>query len=338
MRILNIDGLDFVPAFKQLGHDVLSIGTSPHCTVRLDEPMSLKRLQHILTSKQFKPDLVVWVDQCKPPQVLGLETLNAVIIGYTIDQYCNPWHQAYSSAFDMVLVAQRDYVDGFAKEFPARPAKWFPLFCNLTRDADQGISRDIPVGFVGTVTGSINIRRAPFLAQFKKHCPLVIKQGDYVPIFNRCRIVLNQSAAEELNFRIFQAMACGAVLLTEEAHNGLTELFTPGTHLLTYPRDNAALAASIAKQALSNPKLMDIAKAGRDRVRQRHSDVARAREIIAHATRLTQKDAPIKRLTALPSIRRRLATGFRILSLDDKLPLPQELRNFYIDLANQYWT
>ncbi len=337
MRIITLDGLDFVSAFKKLGHDVLSIGTSKNCSVCLQEPLSLKRLRAILASKQFEPDLILWSDQCKPPQVIGIETLNTVVMGYSIDQYCNPWHQPYSIAFDMILVAQRDYVEIFANEYPARPARWFPLFCAMDRDKDTGESRDIPVGFVGTVTGSINTRRAPFLAQFKKRCPLVVKQGDYVPIFNRCRIVLNQSAASELNFRVFQAMACGAVLLTEEAENGLTELFAPGTHLLTYPRDDAAAAAQIARQALDNPHLEAIAHAGRDRVHQRHSDMARAREIISHAKRLKQKGAPAARLAKLSLIKERIATAFRVLAIDDSLPLPQDLRSFYVNLANQYW-
>lgn len=48
----------------------------------------------------------------------------------------------------------------------------------------------------------------------------------------------------ELNFRVFQAMACGAAVLTEATDNGLDELFTVGLEVLTYPRGAVAAALS----------------------------------------------------------------------------------------------
>ncbi len=144
----------------------------------------------------------------------------SLTIGFSIDQYCNPWHVPYSAAFDCFLVAQKDYLSLFSLDQIRRPVRWFPLFCDPGKDKDLGVERDIPVSFVGTLGGRFNKEREPFLKSFKRECPLLILSGDYVPVFNRSRLVLNQSAAGECNFRMFQAMACGALLLTEDTGNG----------------------------------------------------------------------------------------------------------------------
>lgn len=328
MRILNLDGHYFVEPFRKMGHEVLWLGSDPGCDVRLETVISLADLLALLGERAFTPDLVVWSDICRPPSVIGIESLPAVTVGFSIDQYCNPWHMAYAAAFDLMLVAQKDYLPLFEQEQLGNELEWFPLFCNPSRDADQGLERDVPVSFVGTVEGSINKERKHFLNDFKKRHPLFVTQGDYVPVFNRSRIVLNQSAAGELNFRVFEAMACGAALLTEDVENGLKDLFTDRESVLLYPRGDAAGAAEAARRALADGSAETIAAKGRHEVTARHSSTVRAAHIVRRAEELLARGTSWRKRQQ-PLVRRRLANAYTILATDDQLPLNRELRAFY---------
>lgn len=327
MRILNLDGHYFVEPFKRMGHDVLWVGPANECDVRLTQTISLASLLKILEERGFIPDITVWADICRPPSVLGIETLPGITVGYSIDQYCNPWHPSYSAAFDLMLVAQKDYLQMFVGE-TAATIEWAPLFYDAAKVKDMGLDRDIPVSFVGTVNGSINKERHDFLQAFKKHQPIFITQGDYVPIYNRSRIVLNQSAVGELNLRIFEAMACGAAVLTEETGNGLQDLFTNGEDILLYPRGNSQIASIIARTALENSELAEIAKKGRRNVIANHSTVVRARHIIKKATEIAAQ-GPTWRKTHIRETQKRIANTYNILAIDNQLPLPQEMRTFF---------
>ena len=59
--------------------------------------------------------------------------------------------------------------------------------------------------------------------------------GNFYPILHRSRMALNQNAFSEVNFRCFEAMACGAALLMEQCGNGLDELFTPDEDISPIP-------------------------------------------------------------------------------------------------------
>ena len=334
MRIVNLHLPVFVETFRKLGHDVLSLGTTPDCDVTLAEPLSHRRFLELLHSRDFLPDLVFWCDACQPPWVFGFETLPAVTIGYSIDQYMHPWHVPYSAAFDTLFVAQKDYLPLFASAVD-RPAAWMPLFCQPARLPDPDTVRDVPVSFVGTLDGVVNAGRRPFLEAFARHAPLVVASGDFVPVYGRSRIVLNQSAAGELNFRLFEAMACGAAVLTEDTSNGLTELFTPGQDLLIYPRGDALAAAAIARVALASSGLGNLAASGRRKTLARHGVTVRARQILATAARLAAEGAPGRRRAALAGVRAEVRKAYAFLATDASLALASGERQFFLDMAGR---
>jgi hypothetical protein len=333
MRILNLHNTAFVATFRKRGHDVLSIGTTADCDVRLAEPLSCKRLLDLLAARGFRPDLAFWCDGCQTPWIFGIETLPAVTVGFSVDQYMHPWHVPYSAAFDAFFVAQKDYLPLFAAAPTGRPAVWMPLFCDPGRDRDPGGTRDIPVSFVGTLDGAVNPGRRPFLEAFRKLAPLYATTGRYQPVFGRSRIVLNQSAAGELNFRLFEAMACGAAVLTEATGNGLTDLFTPGRDVLTYRRGDPAQAAATALAALADPGLPALAAAGRRAVLARHTVTARARLVLDPAVARAAAGAPGERLARLPAVRAEVAKAYAMLATDERLPLAEGERRFFLEMA-----
>lgn len=335
MRILNLDGHYFVETFRRLGHEVLWLGPQQACDVQLTRTLSLGDLLAILERESFIPDLVIWADICKPPSVVGIENLPAVTVGYSIDQYCNPWHTPFSAAFDLMLLAQKDYIPVFEEANLGNELEWMPLFCHSHKDKDLGQERDIPVSFVGTVTGSINRERKAFLDAFKRQYPLFITKGNYVPVYNRSQIVLNQSAVGELNFRIFEAMACGAAVLTEETENGLHDLFANGEDVLLYPRGNPSAAVAVAREALSDPeRLKTIAINGKRNVVNNHSSLIRAKHILKRAREIAAA-GPTWRKQNAKLVRRTVGYAYTILAVDTQINLSQEQRDFYAAIGQK---
>lgn len=274
-------------ALADMGHNILHFHYANEAPYKLDHPVTADKLWQRLGD--FRPDITVYMDDGNMPVLIDPENLPCPAIYYSIDTYCNPWHAAYAHGFDLTLVAQKDFLPIFTEDNPN--AFWYPLFLPFhepfEHDEDSR-KRDVPIAFVGTLGHKNNPQRLPFLTEFKKLQPLIVRQGDYRDLFSRAKIVLNQTAFSELNFRCFEAMGLGAALLMEECGNGLTDIFTPGENILPpYPRGNAAVAALIARDYLRKPELLaDIARNGYNLVLSRHSAQVRARALIEMAVEL----------------------------------------------------
>lgn len=339
MNVLTIEGQRLVRDLRALGCTVLDIsGSDKRADIHIERPLFYKGLAALLDSRGFRPDVVIWMDQGNLPMVFGLEALDCVVLGYTIDDYCNPWHVPFSACFDAVFVAQRDYVSLFEAENLPRPTRWTPLFCDYERDIDTGADRDIPVSFVGTLNPRNIPDRFPFLESFRKHHPLYTKQGDYRPVFQRSRIVLNQSAIGELNFRVFEALGCGAACLTEDTDNGLADIFTIGeTMLPPYSKGNVASAESIARKMLARPEeLATIAKAGRDLVRSEHTSRSRVAMLLEWAQVLAREGAPARRLAIRQRAAVGVATAMAFIAAELLDPTFARMRQSYENLAQGY--
>lgn len=335
MKIVIFECGILAPSFRKLGHEVLVISwslnaesTDNHIHVR--EPLYYKDLLFLFDKHSFHPDLVLWHDVGNIPRVWGLEALKCPTVGYFIDTYCNPWHIPYSFAFDLTLVAQKKAVSLFGDNRFPKLDKWMPLYCRNDKDYHEFEPRDIPVCFVGTVNNKQNVLRKEFLDEFARYCPIIVKQGDYRPLFARSKIVLNQSAAGELNLRAFEAAACGAVVLNEDCDNGFYDLFVPEHDTLpTYIRGDARNAAEIALEALSHEKkLSEIAYNGEKLVREKHSTLARATDIINMVQGL--EDASTRRLASAEFIRQQLAMSCAFIVGESKSLLqPKIVQHFY---------
>lgn len=334
MRIVSLEASYFVSCFRKMGHTVLSVGSRSDCEIRLSEPIAGDGLVNLLDQHQFRPDLILWADGCQPPGVLGFEMLPCPVIGFSIDQYCNPWHVPWSFCFDAFLVAQKDYLPLFASAHAPRAVEWFPLFFKPAARPPEPATRDIPVSFVGTVGATINTPRQAFLTEVGRSVPLLVRSGDFMPIYGRSQIVLNQSAAGEINFRFFEGPGCGALLLTERTDNGLEELLVPQEEVALYERGNALDAIRVCRELLSQPeRVREMAKAGQRRVLREHCLVARARHIVRLGEQLCQNKAWKWRIANRDFVARELAKVFTFLGTDSLLPLPPELTEAYLRLG-----
>ncbi len=277
MKILLINQDWFASELRDMGHEVAVCGPADHMEAKLGATMY--HIDHILTEmlNGFAPDVIVWLDNSAPLLIIGLEHCKIPLIFYSVDtQHHYELHSYLVKAFDYVLIAQRDYMVHFAET--ETPMAWFPLWA--PRLVAPSKEKKFDLTFVGNLNAELNPARVKFFEQLQEITPIHIQHGAYWEIFPHAEIVVNQTVKGDLNFRVFEAMMCGPVLLTEKTSNGLLELFTDGEQLVTYERGNAQSAADIANSLLSDPARMNrIAEAGRAAIISKHTALHRAIEL-----------------------------------------------------------
>lgn len=248
--------------------------------------------QDIVRLAGFVPDVLVVADKSRPPFVLGVEDFPCLTVFYSVDSHIHSWQPWYAQAFDFCLVSLRDHLSRFAGAFlPAERVHWSPAFAWEADAPDETIERNRDCLFVGTVSENTP-RRAVFLRELGSILPdLEVTRGDYRRLFPRARIVLNQCEHEDLNFRVFEALGCGACLLTPRIGHGLTELFAEGEELVCYAPHDAADAAARARELLGDPQRMArLRQAGLAAVNAGHRAGHRARAFSERLLALSDED------------------------------------------------
>ncbi|MDR1947069.1 MAG: glycosyltransferase [Desulfovibrio sp.] len=336
MKILNLDASALVPAFRSLGHIVISAGYRQDCDIRIDRPYNALAVYDRACSAGFVPDFAFLCDSGNLPYFHHIEELPCASALYSVDTWCNHWHLPYANAFDTVFAAQKDHAGAIAE--CGVPTFWLPLFAYSSCISQCGAPRNVPVSFVGNVGHRNNPDRAMFLRNFKSLHPLVLSSGPYPEVYGRSRIVLNQTAFSEINARCFEAMACGAALLTERGDPAMRELFEEGENILpVYVRNDWRGAAAEAARATADPeKLARVARAGQELVLGSHLDRHRAATITAAMESCLQENRVEKRLAELGRRKRLISTAYAMIGMDVTDPALQEHARYFMDLAADY--
>lgn len=279
MRILHLGNLQVVPALRALGHDVRVASQLCPLLVAPGRPVDV-RLLH----REIAPDADAFfmVDTLgRQSLAYGVEELPIPRVYWAIDVHLNfYWQRHYARLFDLVLAAQRDWVRLLRAD--GVPARWLPWGIDpQVFRADPVSARTVDVAFVGMVDGNrpkraavlAELRRRFTLAAFGESAATRLAESDMARVFRSAKIVFNESVFGDVNFRTFEAMACGALLLTERTGNGLTDLFTPDEHLAVYEPDD--LVAQVEHLLAAAGERERIAVAGQELVATRHTMAAR---------------------------------------------------------------
>jgi len=267
----------FAPELREFGHEVVTCGSEPHLEHRI--PFRTNSLENILAGLNgFIPDVILWHDNSMPTfLVSGLETTPIPLVLFSVDTFHHyQIHTYMAEIFDHVLVAQKDYVSAF--DGCGTPTTWLPLWA--PRFVEASDDKKWPVSFVGNLNAKLNPRRVTFFEKLEPRIPIHITQGSYWEFFPFSEIVVNQTVMGDLNFRVFEAMMCGALLLTERTPNGLFDLFQEGEHLFTYSPDSVEEATEKVTYLLQHPERMrQVARAGREEVLKKHLPKHRAETV-----------------------------------------------------------
>ena len=252
-RILLL-GQDWLQSeLQELGHEVVSASiTNRRCNVFITLPgLSFDELLAKLPNG-FLPDRIIYWDDSTVAWVTGLEESEIPKLLFAVDTHQHHhWHPQFSAVFDKTLVAHIDFLPLF-KEYAVNPS-WMPLWA--TRPAlPSAALRDLNVVFVGTVNPVLHPERAKFFSAVGQKVPLTILSGDYLQPYSKAKIVINQVVNGDLNFRVFEALSSGAMLLTPKIGNGLLELFQDSKDLVCYENGNADDAIEKINYYLNNDK------------------------------------------------------------------------------------
>lgn len=278
LSILVFNHAWLVEELRSFGHKVLSVGwSSRELDIRYESPaVPIEKILKMLP-RTFVPDCLLYLDDSGPVAALDLEHAPFPTMFYSIDAHHHMhWHKHFGRLFDKVLVAQKDLVPEMQSYNSS--AEWFPLWASEHLEPVE--PKSIDVCFRGTLDRKLHPERAAFFERLSQLVPVDALSAPFRDAFPRSRIVVNQAVRKDVNFRVFETLMCGALLVTPEIENGLKDLFTPGRHLVTYRDGDAEDAAEKIKYYLDHEEeRAAIAKSGRDEILAKHTAYHRARRV-----------------------------------------------------------
>ncbi len=251
-------------------HDV------PH---KLDDPMAqtLKQLPN-----QFDPAAYLWIDSGVADLAKELESLNVPRICYIIDTHCAfDTRLEIARRFNFTFLAQKTHLPHFVHAGITNVA-WMPLACSPELHDVGPMERTYDVAFVGAVPDDPNDRRKKLLDAVKARFPnSYIGRAwpeEMARIYAQAKIVINISAMRDINMRVFEGLASGAMLITDPS-DGLEELFKDKENLVVYPTDSE-LVGIIDHYLKHDADRVRIAAAGRALVLSEHTYRHRTRQMM----------------------------------------------------------
>ncbi len=158
---------------------------------------------------------------------------------------------------------------------------WLPHACDDELHKDLAVKRELDIAFVGNDGG---IPRKFLLQEIRERYPSSYignaSYRDIAGIYSRAKIGFNYSIADDINMRMFEVMACGAMLLTNHIDdNGFDEIFKDRKNLTTYksPKELFSLVEYYLKNV---PERERIAEAGKKLVISEHTYLKRTEYIL----------------------------------------------------------
>lgn len=252
----------------------------------------------------WEPDVVVVADKSRPPFVLGVENFPCHTVLYCVDTHIHSWYPYYAQAFDACMVSLRDHIITFTeRRLPDQHLWWSPAYARDT-DQPQEAEKQWDCLFVGTVSRSKTPRRYTFLNKLAKRMPLHVTQGAYRELYPRARVVLNYCELGDLNFRVFEALGCGACLLTPHVEHGFGQMFRKNVDLGIYKPDDVddVVAQTLALLESASTR-QSMAANGLATINAAHRACHRA-QTFTERVRALPADLPAKRCAEAGAIRK----------------------------------
>ena len=166
-----------------------------------------------------------------------------------------------------------------------------PVGCDPAVHGKKCDEKLYDIGFVGTLTNSK--RRAQLIDEIRTRFHFHYERcflERMAEVFSQSRIVFNVQPTNGLNMRVFEAMASGSMLLTDEAEgSGLSDLFEDRKHLVIYNSESELL--NLAEYYLINHEEREtIGRQGMAEVLARHTYEQRANGMTAIAAAFLGKN------------------------------------------------
>ncbi len=236
----------------------------------------------------WTPDLFLWVESSMsfPNFPSSIDKLRCPSAAYFIDSHTKlNWHIQFAPKFSHVFVAQKAYIPAFERA-GCKLVSWLPLACDPEIHGKRNTQKTCDISFVGHLYpgSALYQKRNEILSALQERFNVKIEQKYFEEMaesFSRAHLIFNISAKNDLNMRVFEALASGSLLITDRAPgSGLTDLFNDGEDLVVY--DDMRSLIELAGHYLKNTKeAEEIALSGMRKVLAHHTYENRAEEIFS---------------------------------------------------------
>jgi glycosyltransferase involved in cell wall biosynthesis len=260
--------------------------TPPYATHQIDLP--LDTCYQTLSSKLpqgYQPDFLLWIDSGHKELNSNIDVLTFPKIAYFIDTHVAPDELLeMATHFDCVFLAQKGQLELF-KNAGIEHVFWVPLGCSNDLHDVGILDRIYDIAYVGSFSAEEHDRRRLMFDQLKTQFPNN-KIGRFWPremarIYGQSKIVVNACYNRDVNMRVFEALASGALLITDEAE-GLEDLFQDRIHLVIYHSDDEL--PELIQYYLQNDEDRErIARAGQELALKEHTYGHRLNTILQQA-------------------------------------------------------
>ena len=196
--------------------------------------------------RAFSPELII--EEEKNDGLSRFTELYGKLIGipralWLIDAHCNLIeHVVYAKQFDYIFCAQSWFVPIIKREVKGK-VFFLPLCHTQTMTEYQQmlqttVDRDVPFSFVGHIR-SIHVDRRHYVARFLEVLPdFLALASDYqatLTYLRRSQKTFNCSLNNDLNFRVWEALACGAEVITDRVTD-VEQIKDLAKHLTLYDK------------------------------------------------------------------------------------------------------
>ena len=190
------------------------------------------------------------------------------------------WSVQKAATFDGVFTAQRAGVE-LMRSAGIRNVHWLPLACDPEFHQRYDVSKRFDVCFVGNLMPG---PRVELIQRLQAKFSSMYVGRDYFHAmaqrYSESRVVFNRSVGPDINMRVFETLACGSLLVTNDlSSDGLNEFFQDGVHLATY-RDAEELLERVAFYLEHETQRECIAATGRSEVLAKHTYEHRMRHLL----------------------------------------------------------
>lgn len=239
----------------------------------------------------WMPDLVFAVSGGGAAMLTRTHDLPCPTVFYSVDTWQCYMDYVEAPHYDIVFAGQRSYIP-LLRATGSRHVFWLPLACDPECHRpmpDQ--SKHCDIVFVGGTSKPVHHQRASLLNALSRQFTVEVFEGAYgedmCRAFARGRLAFNHSSVEDVNMRIFEALAMGCALLTnrDSQVNGLFEWFEDGRHLIVYDSERELLKKA-RQYAHDGVRLKTIGEAGRAQVLANHTYLHRVDTVLETVRRL----------------------------------------------------
>ena len=185
----------------------------------------------------------------------------------------------WAKNFDYIFLRQKSVMP----YYPKGKTFWFPHSVQIEKIPNNLFKYKYDIVFI---SASMTAERQNMVDSLKRFS-IFFKNGrfpeaEYMNLTSLGRIAINKTQTDrgEINKRVFEAMACGCMLLTNDCKDShLEELFQNKKHLVVYKNEKHML--ELIKYYLNNKdERLKIAQAGHEEVMRNHTSSERVKQIV----------------------------------------------------------